>query len=1325
MKPSSSPQGMRRRVKSRSTHFPASENLKYSQALFSVRYKRSYDGTKLILDPSLRYGGMNEALDLRNWDGCREIVHLHIDRYRAIKTLTLTDDSSCNDDFIEYMLATYFKLSILELYVDFCSFISFRGLGQLLELKNLTTLSLVNMQDVDNEFIQLITRNLFYLCDLNIAGCVKVTDVALTAIADLFCLQITSLNFANLPSITQVGLNEIIMKCQELHRLDISGCIGVSFLGIVVKARDNMLQYIARRLTHLNINNCKHMQYYALIWISTALPELIELSAENVFAVDDHFLKSLVGGCRYLTRLNINNCYQVTRDAMSIVDSFCPKFVDLRLSNIHHEKVDNRILGSILAKCGDTLVNLQMSVNIGIRNEVFSALAAHVETPQAAEGEHNKQKQQPTMKLQSLDISYTSITTLGVANACRVFSSSLLELNISGLRDVNDAALLSLPHSCPYLQRLYANGCWSITDSGIRNICQHCHELQILHIAYELIDSHHQAGFQLTDASVEYILTKAKKLKEVDLSHQLAISLTSKHILSWFTSSSTHGLSGGKSTSRKTAKHRLCTGNFSLQKLVLIGCKKLEYIHFEYLFSNCYALNHVILPESLFEVHLLKTRKFWVSSFRKTVYTLPYDQSRLLAQEKEMHQELQQHVDTKKQSLSSLKNKDNEGNFELFTQKYNATFKNNQLQFLFRSSGFEILQPLPNKENLEFRDQLTRRFILEKYSSKIIYFAYLSFRIWKKLKRSIMKRKIVKCYRLYRKEKARLVKIHEFVIHHAAKTIFQFYYHHFLKFKRAIRKILKVYLLWRNKCQAEQFQRHGKFAILIQKRVRGMLHRLSHEYIISQIYLNLPTFIKQIAHISPHLQGTVPFNNNKKLPKVNVQKHELTSLKKHTQDTLHHITHTIAKGEKLAPKLPKVINQTFDVEAYVSLSDGRKLSFYSTESSLFNSEFIKKSYNSAKDRLSNATLSFMEGKTAEFHGKSSGSGVGKVTADELSLMHMPVHIYSSKFWPPTQQPHAHSGGSSHVQKSTFFDPHLNNFELAEKSFRQTLTCEICQHRLRLLACVTCARGFCFFCALQFHRGLTKRNHELKVIEPRIVSLDHTVGEKEQKEQKPEEMISKSLLFHIDNAHNVMHEVKYLVKYLRSASETQRLAKERKLLKEYEKQQEMQRIAFLQAQSLYREKNNSATKLSLLYRMKKARFLVTQKREQIKLEKVMSQVKSFQIGLSKLQVLYRRFETRLWLFRHGFLFRGVSKYHALIDPNKSSKLINPNSKQKQKQRTLVKSKRTNNKGKILPSKVRIDRTEQEVMRRSVYGRQVLFGLLEEKYSISIQVLHTLL
>jgi len=258
-------------------------------------------------------------------------------------------------------------------------------------------------------------------------------------------------------------------------------------------------------------------------------------------------------------------------------------------------------------------------------------------------------------------------------------------------------------------------------------------------------------------------------------------------------------------------------------------------------------------------------------------------------------------------------------------------------------------------------------------------------------------------------------------------------------------------------------------------------------------------------------------------------------LKENTTTILNHIVNEVVSDHILPSKIPFVVPQPFDKLPYVALTSGKKLYIDSMDSTLFSSQYLKSTKDNTNFILSKESRKLLTNQTID--GDGSGSG-GK----DQDVVRKPVHTYTLKFWPLTTP--AKLQDTSTLLHNKF----INNFDVIANNTIM-LSCEVCHHRLRVIHCKTCMKGYCFFCAHRLHNQAFKRYHSMSIMEPRIVQY---------------KKIESSLIYHIDVSASVVHDLSYLIKYLRSAGEVARIQRERKLLKEYEKQEEEKRIAYLKA-----------------------------------------------------------------------------------------------------------------------------------------------------------------
>ena len=424
-----------------------------------------------------------------------------------------------------------------------------------------------------------------------------------------------------------------------------------------------------------------------------------------------------------------------------------------------------------------------------------------------------------------------------------------------------------------------------------------------------------------------------------------------------------------------------------------------------------------------------------------------------------------------------------------------------------------------------------------------------------------------------------------------------------------------------------------------------MLYRLSNQFILTQVYIKLPVFWKDMLNFSISETLNQSFGKKSETSKNSIKKSkksknaavfgdQVKEVRESVQSTLDNILNNVAINGILAPKLPFVVPQPFDKKPYVSLTDGRKMTFYSHNDSIFKSEKEKVTDNS-------------------------------------------IHKFHITYWPHTEP--IERADASTLQH----DPNINSFEIIH-NYRRALHCNVCDARLRVINCQTCSKGYCFYCAFRVHSDPSRRKHKLDMIEPRIEHINKA---------------STSLVYHINSAKSISYDLRYVVKYLKNAKEVKRVLEEKRMAKEYEAEEERRRIEFLKAESEAIEKHDAATKISLLYRVKKAKSVVTTRRYQLVLEKVLTANSNYENIWIPVQKLIRRYLTRCWLYKRGVNFK---------------------LKRKRKKKRLSLLDGQTAKVSFAELSTRVD---FELENRLLNGRRVLFSKLYEQYTSVVTLLET--
>lgn len=396
--------------------------------------------------------------------------------------------------------------------------------------------------------------------------------------------------------------------------------------------------------------------------------------------------------------------------------------------------------------------------------------------------------------------------------------------------------------------------------------------------------------------------------------------------------------------------------------------------------------------------------------------------------------------------------------------------------------------------------------------------------------------------------------------------------------------------------QAALLEHKHKVIVCVQKLARGYIVRTSEKFVLAQLYLKLPPFWREVMKIKPV--------SMRRENRTKIQPYQISELKNDAKQMLDHILDDVVRDRILPPKLPFVVPQPFDKEPYVSLSDGRRLNYNNLSKKLLNDEYIEATKDTKNFVVSADSMKYYAGRQAAQELLKEQSAVKPPRE--------PVHSFNLKFWPITQKPNK-------VDTSTTeHDPGLNSFDLICNK-RTALSCEVCRTRLRIIQCQTCLKGYCFFCAFRTHTKAFKRNHQMTIMEPRVVQYKE---------------VKTSLVYHVDMAQSVGHDLAYLIKYMRSAAEVKRIQREKQLLKEFEAQEEARRIAFLKASEEMKDFHHAATLMNCLYRVAKAKRIVRGKRLQAKLEIALLEESRYNRAIVCAQQTMRMISTRAWLHSFG-------------------------------------------------------------------------------------------
>lgn len=1146
------------------------------------------------------------SVDLRHWADLATAMTLFFERDIKVQELVFNGNPEADSRLLQFA-SRLFADSLVSINLAGCKGIDYSALPFLNAMSNLHTLDIGgNLYITDNDMEKFLDYDMKQLQHIAFSGCSCLTDRTLLAVSRQNN-RVLSVDASCNSNFTHIGTNAIVLHCENLKALDLSNCSKVTFSGVVMEAgaslfgKEVLFQYAGRSLTKIKLDNNVDVQIESLDWICGALPDLEEVSLPRVKNLSDANVQGLAYGCLKLTKLRIQGCKNVKSEALRALGLKSTCLTELNIASIG--RLQASAVRELLINC-TTLKFINISRNKGVSDSVFSEL------------EYRKGKPIFLPNLRRISVALTSLTAFGIAclaERCR----NLEHMDVSGHQYHTDAAMLVIASCCTKLKSFWANDCPAVTDRGARAICYACKKLEVLHLSSSVRDTDAWGGRtrQFTDFLVEAVLGGSRCLRELSLRNQCDIHMSSQWIQNSFKARGGHQF---------------------LEKIDLRGVDELKLDHIAHVFRSCTELCYVLLSDND-ALPGVSSSDFWHSAFSGSMYTVAFSGDSVEIDFEVEHGRYCDDDGTASfvtfsavpsgldaggslTSLETFKTAKSSKSKQQGTAISLAEYSTDTLgKTPALPPGCLVLSGHPSRKSLRFRDQYYRRRHDELHAIRLIQLKYRIHAIWQRFRYRISARKIANTYKVLLQYRKLMAKVREMQIYYSARKIQRYFKNCMLPYLKAATQIQKIYRGHFAKKRVRILIRGQRSATLIQKVARGMLVRISERYILAQIYLKLPPFWRIIMNMAP------PVNAAEEATRKRIFSYQVSDLTKDTQNMITHIINDVTNEGVLAPQLPLYVPQAFDKKPYVSVDDGRKIAYYGhREGLLWNdtekttermvAKLARRRKQLQYDENGNDVAKLAERKARESGTKVEGQGFLSSLVDGFERV--PIHQFNVTFWP-------HTAPIQFDDPSTEqHDPMLNGFDVAQNT-REVLYCEVCRTRMRIVHCKTCQKGYCFFCAFRVHTELARRNHQMEMMEPRVIKIKE---------------VSKSLVYHVDMAKQASYDLKYLVKYMRSATEVKRLQAEAKLARDFEQQEDARRMVFLRAQSESNDKHQAATEISLLYRCLKARRVVREKKMQIALESAASQNAKFANVVTPLQKRFRLYSTRTWFASKGQVFK---------------------------------------------------------------------------------------
>ncbi|XP_050956298.1 dynein regulatory complex subunit 6 [Labeo rohita] len=162
------------------------------------------------------------------------------------------------------------------------------------------------------------------LCNLNISGCIKVTDMGIHYISEgPSSVQLRELDLSYCPKLTDLSLKRITQKCSSLTHLSVCFCENLT---------DNGFECLnsCTSLNSLDITGCKiHDKGLAALGTNHSLRKLT--ATECVF-ITDNGIKMFCRQCHHLELLDVCQCVCLTDRAIKALSFFCRTIATVRIA---------------------------------------------------------------------------------------------------------------------------------------------------------------------------------------------------------------------------------------------------------------------------------------------------------------------------------------------------------------------------------------------------------------------------------------------------------------------------------------------------------------------------------------------------------------------------------------------------------------------------------------------------------------------------------------------------------------------------------------------------------------------------------------------------------------------------------------------------------------------------------------------------------------------------------------------------------------------------------------------------------------------------------
>ncbi|XP_018937712.2 dynein regulatory complex subunit 6 [Cyprinus carpio] len=251
-------------------------------------------------------------------DNCVQVL---VSKCRMLTAISLLDSPYLSDVAFKTMAEV---ISLTKIQIEGNNRMTDSSLKALcrssLKLSEVQMSDCTHMTDASLKSLGSLTK----LCNLNISGCIKVTDIGIHYITEgASAVKLRELDLSYCPKLTDLSLKRITQKCSKLTHLSVCFCENLTDNGF--ECLDNCASLVS-----LDITGCKiHDKGLAALGTNHSLRKLT--ASECVF-ITDNGIKMFCQKCNRLELLDVCQCVCLSDRAIKALSFICRTIATVRIA---------------------------------------------------------------------------------------------------------------------------------------------------------------------------------------------------------------------------------------------------------------------------------------------------------------------------------------------------------------------------------------------------------------------------------------------------------------------------------------------------------------------------------------------------------------------------------------------------------------------------------------------------------------------------------------------------------------------------------------------------------------------------------------------------------------------------------------------------------------------------------------------------------------------------------------------------------------------------------------------------------------------------------